>query len=331
MNKRIGYIGLSYPLLYDYKNQASLSKNDLGDSPNPIIESPLGLMILFDELWFLCESICPNNMRNLPYVRFVDKMFDDFYYEGSSSFIKQANISIQENAGLSYREIINRLNIRDQNGFDIRGLDIHTHEFKLGSIFTSARSDAYNLAFDMYIFKALQERSGDSIEWITNSKFKLNELSFQNKEAMAVEKIIISDIPNYLYTDGPYHPCIEELRNNIYLKDFRKWIMENHNTLQSSEINEMCISVEQSIKETKDTLFKKYLDCNNKYAFFKSTGETMLATSAGLLCTPISIVEAIRGIVNHGKESLQAKSKRWQGFVVDAKNIVDNNSMNNVL
>ena len=58
MKRRIAYIGLSYPLLYDYQHQAEMTENDVADSPNPIIESPLGLMILYDELWFLCESIC---------------------------------------------------------------------------------------------------------------------------------------------------------------------------------------------------------------------------------------------------------------------------------
>ena len=323
MKKRIGYIGLSYPLLYDYRNQAHLSENDLSDSPNPIIESPLGLMILYDELWFLCESICPNNMRNLPYVKFVDKMFSDLYYEGGDLFVKQVDLKIDRNDRLSYSDIINRLNLRNQRGLDIRGLDTHTHGFKVGSVVTSASSNEKHFAFDMYIFTALQELSDNRIEWITNSNFKLNEHFFQNKEAATVEKIIISDIPNYLCTDGPYHPCIEELRNNVYLKDFRKWVIENHNVIQNSEINEMCLSVKQNIEETKNKVFKKYLEDNSRYAFFTSTGKTMLKTSAGIVCTPISIADAISGIVIHGKKSLQAKSDRWQGFVVDANKIVN--------
>ena len=77
MGKRTAYIGLSYPLLYDYNHQADKSPNDLYSSPNPIIESPLGLMILFDEILFLCRSVCPNNMRQLPYVKFVDELYPD--------------------------------------------------------------------------------------------------------------------------------------------------------------------------------------------------------------------------------------------------------------
>ena len=41
MRKRTVYIGISYPLLYDYEHQADRSVSDLSDSPNPIIESLL--------------------------------------------------------------------------------------------------------------------------------------------------------------------------------------------------------------------------------------------------------------------------------------------------
>lgn len=331
MKKRIGYIGLSYPLLFDYENQASFSENDLQDSPNPIIESPLGLMILYDELWFLCESICPNNMRNLLYVKFVDKMYDDFYFEGGQAFVDQIDLGINTDENLSYREIINRLNLNNQRGLNISKLDTHTHGVKVGSIVTSASSSEYNFAFDMYVFMALQERNDNNIEWITNSKFKLNDYSFDNKEATTVEKIIISDIPNYLHANGPYHSCIEELRNNKYLIDFRKWVIENHNTIQTSEINEMCLSVKQGIKETKDRVFKQYLEDNNQYAFFSSTGKTILKTTAGIASAPISILDAISGIaINRGKFQ-QVASDRWQGFVTDANDIVNARGVNRTL
>jgi hypothetical protein len=34
------------------------------DSPNPILDSPFGLMLLYDELWFLTKDLCPTNLRN---------------------------------------------------------------------------------------------------------------------------------------------------------------------------------------------------------------------------------------------------------------------------
>ena len=73
MGKRIAFIGLSTPLFYDYRNPASKAISDLGSSPNPILDSPFGLFLLFDEIWFLCRSLCPQNMRDLPYVKFLDE------------------------------------------------------------------------------------------------------------------------------------------------------------------------------------------------------------------------------------------------------------------
>ena len=73
MSKRIAFIGLSTPLFYDYRNPASEAISDLRSSPNPILDSPFGLFLLFDEIWFLCRSLCPENMRDLPYVKFLDE------------------------------------------------------------------------------------------------------------------------------------------------------------------------------------------------------------------------------------------------------------------
>jgi hypothetical protein len=70
---RIAFIGLSGPLFYDYRNPARKAPSDLESSPNPVLDSPFGLLLLFDEIWFLCRSLCPDNMRDLPYVKFLDE------------------------------------------------------------------------------------------------------------------------------------------------------------------------------------------------------------------------------------------------------------------
>ncbi len=323
MTKRIAYIGLSYPLLYDYKNMAPFTQNDIYDSPNPIIDSPLGLMILYDELWFLCESLCPSNMRNLPYVKFVDKMFQDLYYEGADLFIECTDLKIDSSIGLSYDDILNRLKLDRQFG-----ADTHTHSLKIGNIMRSASNREDNFAFDIYILMSLQERCADSIELVSNSRYPINEFTNSFNEAKTVEKIVIPNIPNYLNKEGPYHPCMEELRENRYLIDFRKWIVRNHNSIQYSEVNEICEVVDRSIKETNDRLFKKYLDDSSKYSFFASTGKTIIKTAAGIISTQCSILDALLGITINGKNTFKANCDRWQGFVVDSRNIVDSNKLN---
>ncbi len=70
---RIAYIGLSGPIFYDYKYPARQVLTSIPRSPNPVLDSPFGLFLLFDEIWFLARGLCPDNMRDLSYVHFLDE------------------------------------------------------------------------------------------------------------------------------------------------------------------------------------------------------------------------------------------------------------------
>lgn len=218
MKKRIAYIGLSYPLLYDYKHQADKTPNDLSDSPNPIIESPLGLMVLYDEILFLCRSICPNNMRNLPYIKFVDELYPDFDFEGIEKFTGENNTSFKITKGFFYNDITKLLNVEGW------GADNHTHSLQIGSINRSAVPNEDCFLFDLNIWIALQNLYESDIEFVTNSRFSIPE-SNSGITTELTDRLIISNIPNYISFDGPYHECIEELRENMHLSDFRRWVI----------------------------------------------------------------------------------------------------------
>ena len=316
MKKRAAYIGISYPLLYDYGHPARKTKNDLSDSPNPIIESPLGLMILYDELLFLCRSICPNNMRDLPYVKFIDEMYPDFYFSAISSSAAENRGLITLNTVLTYGDIVESMNVT------WRGVDTHTHGLQVGDITMSAYSSEERFLFDVYVFEALQQRYDKDIELIANIHFRSASFNSGTKAEFA-DRIIIQGIPNYISVDGPYHNCMEELRENKYISDFRRWIADHHSNLQRAEIDEMCNAVERNMKETQDRLFKRYLDANSGFSFFKSTSGTVLKTAAGVVCTPISIVDAFSSCIAKGGEMLKAKSMRWQGFVLESREIAE--------
>lgn len=315
MRKRTAYIGISYPLLYDYGHQANKTSNDLSDSPNPIIESPLGLMVFYDEILFLCKSVCPNNMRNLPYVKFVDELYPGFYFKGIQEWADNMKNSITINTKISYNDIVKSLHVEGW------GMDVHTHALKIGDVIVSANSNQYNFLFDLYVFQALQDQYNEDIELIANSIYTSGVFN-GGTEIEFIDRIIIPGIPNYIGVDGPYHECMEELRENKYLGDFRRWVIEKHSNIQRTEIKEMCIAVEKSIEEVKENTFKKYLDNNSGYSFFKSTGSTILKTVAGMLYSPISVMDAFAGSVVMGKNCLDAKSARWQGFVMDSRNIM---------
>ncbi len=315
MGKRTAYIGLSYPLLYDYKHQANRTLNDLSDSPNPIIESPLGLLIFYDELLFLCKSVCPNNMRNLPYVKFVDELYPDFYFQGILEQTNEMNGIININTALSYNDIVKLLNVQGW------GVDTHTHGLKIGDVTVSANANENKFLFDLYVFQALQELYNDDIELIANSRFNLGAFNGGVKSEF-IDRIIIPNIPNYISINGPYHECMEELRANKYLEDFRRWVIQKHSNIQRTEINEMCVAVERNIEDVKENTFRKYLKDNSGYSSFKSIGSTIIKTVAGAVCAPVSFADAFAGSIKQGKKYIDAKSVRWQGFVMDSRNIV---------
>ncbi len=316
MGKRAAYIGISYPLLYDYKHQADKTINDLWDSPNPIIESPLGLLVFYDEILFLCKSLCPNNMRDLPYVKFVDELYPDFYLKEIEESARRSQGAITTNPKITYSKVVKSLNVQGWGR-----IDNHTHALKIGDVILSGNSDEYHFLFDLYVFQALQNLYKNDIELIANSKYPL-EIFGGGAKAELIDRIIIQGIPNYLSFSGPYHECMEELRENKYIKDFRRWIIETHKNIQRPEITEMCNAVEQSIKEVQEDIFMRYLDDHSGYSFSRSTASTILKTAAGIACTPVSVIDAFANCLEGGQDFLEAKSLRWQGFVIEARNLL---------
>lgn len=311
---RRAYLGLSYPLWYDYVNPVTKKRKYLG--PNPIIESPLGLMILYDELVFLCKDICPKNMRKLPYVKFVDEILPEFYFSGILEYVSQ----ISSTAEVEFTRDYSIPKLFKQGSWR---LDTHTHNFNLGDIEISARSDEYSLIFDIEVFNALKELFDPSIEFVNNSNL-ISANFHPNVDAEFAESILIPDIPNYYSVKGPYHKCMDELRENPYLTDFRKWIANEHAHLQRNEISERSEDVQRIIQETRNNVFKRYLEDNNYFKALFSSSKTIVHTGIGIVSAPFSIYEGLNSVKTIWRNAHSASSVRWQGFVTDGQKILNN-------
>lgn len=316
MKKRIAYIGLSYPLFYDYQNQVPLSRNDQMDSPNSIIESPLGLMIFFDEIWFVCESICPYNMRELPYVKFVDQIFPDFYFEGAELQINNFE------CGNSINNFDFGLWRNKYELMDFGRLDNHTRGIQIGNIMRSGNcANIDNLVFDLNVVEGLRSIKSDvSIEFVSNSIYSYSDKFEADENYKYAEKMIITRIPNFLSIYGPYHESIDELRNSSYLQDYRKWIIADHENIKKKDIEELTAEVTNTIEEKKNNLFKKEID-NNIYRFSLSTSKLILGTVAEYFLPPAAIAGPIYEFAKGSFNFAKAKSNRWQGFILDADEI----------
>lgn len=311
MEKRIAYIGLACPLFYDYKNTTARTKNDINSSPNPILESPFGLMLLYDELWFLCKSLCPQNMRELPYVKYVDELFAiDFSQlidlEQVESFEKA--LTNEMSSEYDFKDLQKHLKIRRSQ----YNLDSHTHTLHIGNIEISAAPKIKRLLFDLNVVSMIDQE----VEIITNSytnQFIANNSNLHND---LTELLTIKDIPNYMTIKGPYHPVVDEAREDKYLSAFRKWIISEHRSIDKNEIIDICTEVENSIHEKQNELFLKWLDPMTSY---KSIGETLIMNAAGIV---LPIVPMIKDAISIGTDiSTLAKNKNklWQGFIVNSQ------------
>ncbi len=314
---RKAFIGLSTPIGFDYRNQASRTCSDTGSSPNPILDSPFGLMLLFDELVFLTRSLCPENMRSLPFVTFLDeqKLLPDITEEQIESVCKTAwkNEFSGSYQKISFEDMLENAGVTlDSN----KGIDNHSHGLKIGSILQKqANASADNFAIDLLICSKIND---PNIELIANSRI---QPSFEASQQVSygqlrlTELLVIENIPNYLTQKGPYHPVIDQVRENQYLRDFRKWVSETKQVTSAAEIKELKQNVEHALQEAQDKVFLKYLDQNRHY---QSVGKALIGDLFGLVFPFTGTVSALAeaGI------DVTATKQHWQGFLIGSRNLI---------
>jgi hypothetical protein len=313
LGKRLAYIGLSSPMFYDYTHSAQKVTSDASSSPNPILDSPAGLIIGYDEIWFLCRSLCPQNMRQLPYIKFLDDtdLLKGFTVTSSeigeltSSCFTSEQMHYHQKAFSQYKDYVKATGV---NWVD--GVDNHSHELNikpLASKFSANSMRAELVLFDLAIVAHL----GRGFELVTNSFTQrlltpLREVS-RNK---AGAKLISLRFDNYQSKKGPYHPIYDELRANPYISDFRKWIAKQHESFSPKEAEELQRDV------------KNILEGEQRNALLKELSGTPLATSISsiLLGAMIEVVSPQLGFANSVfpslGEQMLVESRRWQAFLI---------------
>ncbi len=122
--------------------------------------------------------------------------------------------------------------------------------------------------------------------------------------------LVVDRLPNYLGRYGPYHPVIDEARDNKHLRNFREWVVGVAPETDVREVDEMKAEVQAGIQKSQDRLFLKYLDPKTYYV---SIGKTVIGGLVDLAASPASMLTSIVGDLRQKRESSQL---RWQGFLV---------------
>jgi hypothetical protein len=314
---RTAFIGLSGPLFYDYKNPATRTAADRASSPNPVLAAPISLMLLYDEIWFLTKSLCPENLRNCSFVRFLDESgaLDEL---DPADAQKWTELNSEELRRTAYRIIREEFFDRYKDvlrgcGVDWQGAcDNHTHGLSIGPFNVSANSASFtSLLLDLYIHQKLERPYAELVanpyleKCIERSVFPGGKLSFS-------EALIGPRLLNWQSPLGPYRSEIEDLRHHHFLEDYRTWIAQQDVGFGKQEAAERRQAVE---REVHDAMKKALLEKLSNGLLVKNSATLLAKAALDIATAGISghILDAAEAV----KKTVETKSIRWQGFLLD--------------
>lgn len=320
--KRRAYIGLSSPTAYFYDDAQKYFKEEW--RWNPILESPQGLITLFDELWFLSRPLCPVSFRNEKYVKFIDEDSDFIpLIKDLSEKFKSYNIDVLLTEQPFIADIIDLNNHYSSEQFKrynqiieyVYGrkpgegapIDNHSHGIDLCGYSFSGNSMRLDLlAFDI----AFLGRAGISnIEFITNS---FNSVAFKQQVEtpnllQISQGITIKRIPVLQTPAGPIIERIDSIRESNFLVDFREKILKSE---KQENFTDIVVSIEQEFRKYRNDVL---LDKQRGSRLINSIGNNALSFAIGAIIPGVGEVKSLMS-------DAAARKFNWTGFLAEIEN-----------
>ena len=322
MVKRTAFVGLSGPLAYDYRTVGKRR------GPNPILEGALGILLYYDEIVFVARGLCPANMRKLDYVHFLSDR-DDFA-ESMAGVRNVAEIGVstlyRPSSGVPDPMILFRAAMAEVTGKPRAmgkaeaqfAADYHATVRAGRGLELSGRSvDLRTVIADWEIISAFRLEHCDPV-FNSASSVLYEQMRGRTQPIRAwsiADKAVVPRIPDYLGRSGPYHPCIEELRQSEFLRAFRDRADEFVAAEPSRAVEEICEEMEAKVKEYERDVFVQYLSRRNRYVSLAKAG---IMGAAGL-CVPG--LGTLSTLAEEYLKTRRTKRMGWAGFLaqVDAR------------
>lgn len=300
MARRV-FIGLSAPIAYDYGNIIRKSRY-----PNPILEAPMGLMTLYDEILILHPALCPQSMKNLSFIRFISDHVDlkEYFQQVKKQMILNT-IDVNPQTEYPYKEYEQILKIIAP----FSKFDNHSRMFEEVP-FTPNSAKKINLLFDTAI--SVKENTNFS-----PNSLLLKTLNFEMNNVIRekVTNFVISNrIPNYMTKKGPDTSLIEEIRDRPFLKEFRQKIDNLADRGDFDTITELTFELECEYEQIKNQIVKNSL----------SSSRYIYSTISNLVTVIPEILIPFSGIgtgISLAKDYLSIYKDRnkfgWAGFLLN--------------
>lgn len=318
--KRRAYIGLSSPSAYFYDHDKQYFKKEPWRW-NPILESPQGLITLFDELWFLSRALCPVSLRNENYVKFLDEDSDyiplikgltEILNSNSLDGIVQDSPFIDQYIDIQsdypseqfkrYRQVIE--NVYGRQPDSNLPIDNHSHSIDLCGFDVSGNSMRLDLlAYDIVFLSKAGIRN---IELVTNSfnnaAFKINPTTIKNIQV--AQGVTIKRVPFLQTPSGPIINRIEAIRESNFLVDFRDKII---NSDKPENLVDLVANIENEFQNYRNDVL---LQLQNNSRVGTSIANNALSLVVGAFIPGVGEVKSLRS-------DAEARKFSWTGFLAD--------------
>ena len=132
-----------------------------------------------------------------------------------------------------------------------------------------------------------------------------------NRQIAIAQELIVKHLPNYLGPNGPYHECIEELREHRFLSDLRTYLDELVSNGTKQEIADITSEMERLAKEFQSRVFHKHLSSRVEYF---TIGKATITDAIGLVIPGAGIVTELVELYFRRRKH---KKMRWAGFLAE--------------
>ncbi|MCF3171186.1 MULTISPECIES: hypothetical protein [Streptomyces] len=317
-------VGLTGPVCYDYKNHLDIPS---GRFPNPVLENVTGLVLSYDEIWFLCRELCPSDLQNAHFVKFVED--DPLLMERATVALEQFRnlaheipereaIRQEEIAGNEMGRAIER--IAQAVPFDFTP-DHHSRQITTfrtsGYMFSASGLRFENIVADVGIAAALDF----NVDVIFNS-YASGAAGLIEEDSQVEQRLVLAEQITAIYTldhlgpQGAFHESLNDLRSHERIVEFRKLLVETE--IEGKDLKALAAEVAvQADRHARDVLDR----------FIKGKGKLRtfgVPTAAAIVNHVIPGAGAALGGLFGAKDWLDDREVKkrvsWAPFVLDARN-----------
>jgi hypothetical protein len=198
--------------------------------------------------------------------------------------------------------------------------DNHSHRIYLTKKVQTAASSTWfnNVLVDWIVKEAFELGNCDVVSNSGNHNI-YSHIGFNVKGAPVktgiANHLLVNRLPSYLTTEGPYHECLDELRNHAFISEMRTYIDQLILDESEKEISLIAKEVEGTAHKYREGIFKKHLSGADEHW---SIGKAVALDAVGLVLPGVGTVSELIGVRSR---DIERKNFRWTGFVCDLSHL----------